>query len=191
MPRRAADGSAPQWNVLYEVAQGQAGLFSSRQAKEAGFSLPLLQYHLTTGQLERARRGIFRLRHFPPHALEEFIVLWLWSEREGVFSHTTALFLHQISDAMPSRIHLTLPPSWAQRRVKLPEGVIVHPADIPAGERAWHDLVPVTAPLRTLRDCAEMGLSGELYTQAAFEAVKRGLVTRRQLQGVEPRAAPR
>jgi predicted transcriptional regulator of viral defense system len=191
MPRRSAHGSVPQWDALYEVAQVQAGYFSSRQAKEAGFSLPLLQYHLTTGQIERARRGIFRFRHFPPHPLEEFVVLWLWSDREGVFGHTTALLLHNLSDAMPSHIHLTLPLSWTQRRVKLPEGVIAHYKDVPVEERAWHDLVPVTTPLRTLRDCAETGLSGELYSQALFEAVKRGLVTRHQLRGIEPGASLR
>lgn len=190
MPRRSADGSVPQWNALYDVAQRQAGYFSSSQAKEVGFSLPLLQYHLTTGQLERVRRGIFRLRHFPPHPLEEFVVLWLWSGKEGILSHTTALFLHNLSDAMPSRIHLTLPSSWARRRVKLPEGIVAHYADVPEGEHTWHDLVPATTPLRTLRDCAEAGLSGELYTQAVFEAVNRGLVTRHQLQDIEPVTSP-
>lgn len=190
MPRRSATHAVPSWDALYEVAQVQAGYFSSSQAKEAGFSLPLLQYHLTTGKLERARRGTFRLRYFPPHPLEEFVVLWLWSGREGVFSHTTALFLHNLSDAMPSRIHLTLPASWARRRVKLPEGMVAHYADVPAEERTWHDLVPVTTPLRTLRDCAGSGLSKELYNQAVFEAVKRGLVTPQQLHGIEPLAVP-
>ncbi len=186
MPRRSADGSVPNWDALYELAVAQGGYFSSLQAKEAGFSLPLLQYHVTKGKLERARRATFRLRYFPVHPLEEFVVLWLWSRKEGVFSHTTALFLHDLSDAMPSRIHLTLPASWARRRVKLPEGVVTHYAEVPPGERIWHDLVPVTTPLRTIRDCAGAGLSGDLYNQAVFEAVKRGLVTLQQLNGITP-----
>lgn len=189
MPRRSTASSVPNWDALYDMAQGQAGYFSSSQAKEAGFSLPLLHYHLTTGKVERARRATFRLRHFPTHPLEEFVVLWLWSGKEGVFSHTTALFLHNLSDVMPSRIHMTLPSVWARRRVKQPEGIVAHYADVPAGDRGWHDLVPVTTPLRTLRDCAETGLSGELYNQAVFEAVKRGLVTTHQLHGIEPLAA--
>ena len=188
MPRRSSTGAVPSWDALHERALSQAGYFTATQAKEAGFSLPLLQYHLTTGKLERARRAIFRLRYFPPHPLEEFVALWLWSGREGVFSHTTALFLHELSDAMPSRIHLTLPLSWARRRTKLPEGVVTHHADVPAEERAWHDLVPVTVPLRTLRDCAGSGLSEEVYKQAVFEAVKRGLVTPHQLHGSSPLA---
>ncbi|WP_426733678.1 type IV toxin-antitoxin system AbiEi family antitoxin domain-containing protein [Myxococcus faecalis] len=192
MPRRAASNLVPDWNALYGVAQVQAGYFSSLQAKEVGFSLPLLQYHLTTGRLERARRGIFRVRHFPPHPLEEFVVLWLWSDRQGVFSHTTALSLCDLSDVLPSRIHLTLPSSWAQSRVKWPEEVVAHFADVPADERVWHDLVPVTTPLRTLRDCGEGGLSGEHYRQALHDAVKRGLVTAKQLRlTVPPRTSTR
>ena len=30
----------------------------------------------------------------------------------GVFSHDTALALHELSDALPARAHLTLPASW-------------------------------------------------------------------------------
>jgi predicted transcriptional regulator of viral defense system len=177
MPRRAATGHTPDWNRLLETAAGQAGCFTAGQAAEAGFSLPLVQYHLRTGKLERVRRGIFRVRHFPTHEIEEYVVLWLWSQQQGVFSHTTALALHQLSDVIPSRVHLTLPCAWARRRVNVPEGVIVHYADVPESKRAWHGLVPVTTPTRTLRDCSRDGLPGDLYEQAVFEGLRRGLFT--------------
>jgi hypothetical protein len=54
-------GSAPNWDRLYEVASAQAGYVTNEQAHEAGYSLPLLQFHIGKGRLERTRRGILRL----------------------------------------------------------------------------------------------------------------------------------
>ena len=189
MPRRAASGSLPNWNHLLEIASEQAGYLTSAQAREAGFSRPLLQHHIATGKLQRAGRAIFRVRWFPSHPFEEYVVPWLWSERAGVFSHTTALALHQLSDVLPSRMHLTLPSSWARRRLKVPEGVLLHYADIPPRERTWHEFVPVTTPIRAVRECTDDGLPGDLLDQAIREGLQRGLFTTADLQnltGVPP-----
>ncbi len=43
------------------------------------------------------RRGVYRLVHFPVGDHEDLTAVWLWSEREGVFSHETALALHDLS----------------------------------------------------------------------------------------------
>ncbi len=189
MPRRSKTGVVPDWHALHETVQAQAGYFTARQAQDVGFGSALLHYHVKTGKLERARRGIFRLAHYPPHALADLLVLWLWADQQAVFSHTTALVLHDLSDAMPARIHLTLPAAWEGRRLVLPKGTSAHFAELPADDRTWHDVVPVTTPLRTLRDCAAMGISGELFNQAVDEAVKRGLVSLRQVQSLSPLAA--
>lgn len=57
----------------------------------------------------RVRRGVYRLVHFPAGDHEDLTAVWLWSQHEGVFSHETALALHDLSDVLPSRAHLTLP----------------------------------------------------------------------------------
>ncbi|MFW5877456.1 MAG: hypothetical protein ACOCXM_12030 [Myxococcota bacterium] len=36
----------------------------------------------------------------------------------------------------------------------MPDGVVLHYGDVPESQRSWHGPVPVTAPLRTLEDCA-------------------------------------
>jgi predicted transcriptional regulator of viral defense system len=63
------------------------------------------------------------------------VPIWLWSERVGVFSHETALGLHELSDVLPARIHLTLPAKWRRRRLRVPKGVVVHHADVDRRER--------------------------------------------------------
>ena len=66
----------PNLDQLFGVAVGQAGYFTAAQAKEAGYSLQLLQHHLRNGSLERAGRGIFRFVRFPATDEADFLVLW-------------------------------------------------------------------------------------------------------------------
>ncbi len=167
---------SPDWDALFEIAQGQGGYFTTRQAASAGYSPQLLAY-LGSKKVERVRRGIYRLVHFPASDHEDLIVLWLWSEQAGVFSHETALALHDLSDVLPGRAHLTLPAGWRRRRLRVPSGLVVHFADVADPDRASFAAVPVTAPLRTLRDCIEADVAPSLVHQAILQARRRGLIT--------------
>lgn len=171
----------PSWSRLYEVASGQEGHFTTQQAADAGYSPQLLRKHMQAGRIVRVRRGIYRLVHFPSSEHEELVVIWLWSERQGVFSHQTALALHGLSDVLPSKIHLSVPASWSSRRLRVPDGVVVHHADVPKSERSWFAVVPATSPSRTLADCSRDKISPELLRQAARDALARGLVAKREL----------
>jgi predicted transcriptional regulator of viral defense system len=172
------------------MAAAQEGLFTTQQAAEAGYSPQLIAHHLGAGRMTRVRRGVYRLVHFPAGDHEDLTAVWLWSGREGVVSHQTALALHQLSDVLPSRVHLTLPESWRRRRFRLPDEVVVHHGDVSEDERRWFGPVPVTTPLRTLEDCAAEHLSPELLRAAALEAIARGLVSRRDLAVVRAALAP-
>lgn len=166
----------PDWDALFEVAQGQAGYFTTRQGAAAGYSPQLLAY-LDAKKIVRLRRGIYRLVHFPASDHEDLVVLWLWSERAGVFSHETALALHDLSDTLPGKVHMTLPESWRRRRLRVPVGLVLHFADIGDTDRASFSAVPVTAPLRTLVDCLEAHVAPSLVWQAILQARQRGLIT--------------
>lgn len=174
--RGEAPGKSPDWDALFGVAQAQAGYFTTRQAARAGYSPQLLAY-LGDKKVLRVRRGIYRLVHFPSSDHEDLVVSWLWSEQAGVFSHDTALALHDLSDALPSKVHLTAPASWRRRRLRVPAGVVLHFADVGERDCTSFGAVPVTAPLRTLADCIEAGLSPGLLDQALSQARRRGLIT--------------
>ncbi|HEV7504334.1 MAG TPA: type IV toxin-antitoxin system AbiEi family antitoxin domain-containing protein [Thermoanaerobaculia bacterium] len=180
----------PDWDRLFETAAGQQGLFTTQQAAEAGYSPQLLAHYVQAGRAVRARRGIYRLVHFPAGDQEELVAAWLWSERAGIVSHQTALALHGLSDALPAHVHLTLPNGWRRRRFRVPAGLVLHYADIPPAERAWFGAVPITNPGRTLNDCALEGLSPELLLQATQQALRRGLVTKAELRNVEEALEP-
>jgi predicted transcriptional regulator of viral defense system len=165
-----------QPHVLREIAAAQAGYFSLAQANEAGYSSQLINHHCKTGKFERVRRGIYHFPDYPAGERDELVILWLWSGQLGVFSHSTALSLHVLSDLMPERIHMTLPISQGARHRELPPGLVVHFAELPEQDRAWYSSVPVTSPRRTLLDCIAYGLSPRLLRQALEQAVARGLL---------------
>ena len=180
----------PDWDRLFEIAGAQEGHFTTRQAADAGYSSQLLLKHLHAGRVARTRRGIYRLVHFPVGEHEELVTAWLWSEQAGVLSHQTALALHGLSDALPARVHLTLPSAWRHRRFRVPAGVVLHHADVPPEDRSWSGAVPTTNPRRSLNDCARDGLSPELLRQAARQALRRGPVTKTELGDVAAAVEP-
>jgi predicted transcriptional regulator of viral defense system len=181
---------SPDWDHLFEIAAAQDGLFTTLQAAQAGYSPQLLAHHLGAGRMVRVRRGVYRLVHFPAGDHEDLTVVWLWSEQEGVFSHQTALALHDLSDVLPVQVHVTLPEPWRKRRLRVPDGVVLHYGDVAERDRYWFGPVLATAPLRTLEDCAAEHLPPELLRGAALDALDRGLVARDELRAVEAALEP-
>jgi predicted transcriptional regulator of viral defense system len=181
MPRRRQDG-VPEWARLYEMAEPQGGYVTTAQAHEAGYSNPLLNYHVRVGRLERAARGIYRLAHFPAGDHEDLVVVWLWSGHEGVFSHETALALHELSDALPHGTHLSVPSSWRRRRLRVPNDTELYYADVDQDQRAWVGPIPVTKPLRTVVDCTKAESDVGLVRQAIEQGLARGLFSEEQLR---------
>ena len=175
----------PDWDALYELAEAQAGYFTSQQAAEAGYSPQLLHHHRHGGKIERVGRGVYRIVHFPPTDQEELVPLWLWSRREGVFSHATALASRDLSDVLPSVLHLTLPSAWKARRLRTPKGVMLHYADLKPEDRSWVGPVPMTSPKRTLLDVIRSRLAPDLVQQAIEQADARGLISKRDRDKLE------
>jgi len=180
----------PSWDAIYETASSQDGYFTLQQAREAGYSPQLLQRYLRGGRVRRAIRGVYQLVHFQPSEHEHLAVFWLWSERTAVFSHQTALEVHGLSDALKPDVELSLPAEWSSRRLRVPEGLVLHHADIPSSDRTWFGAVPVTTVRRTLEDCARDAIDPGLLRQAAQQALRRGVVTRAELHEVERALVP-
>lgn len=170
--------------ALFLLADRQAGYFTARQARDLGYSGRLQHHHRHRGNWLEIDRGLFRLRDYPTTTDEELVKLSLWSrdlkgEPQAVVSHETALRLYDLSDLMPSSVHLSVPKGF---RKTPPKGVVLHkislvPIDVEA--RAGYR---VTTPLRTLLDLADSPLSPEHFEAATREALERGLVRRRSLE---------
>ena len=169
--------ASPAWQRLYATAEPQAGLFTLTQAEACGYSSQHLQKHLRAGRILRVQRGIYRLTQFPAGEHEELVAYWLWSDRAGVFSHETSLFLHDLSDVLPGKVHLTVPMAWRTRRLRIPDGLVLHHEDLAGPARTWVEVVPVTTARQAITECIIAHVSPELIEQAIRQARQRGLIS--------------
>lgn len=158
---------------LSKVAKYQKGYVATYQVE---VSHQLVHHHESAGRLERVLRGIYRMTQYPIEEDEQLVVAYLWSKEEGVISHESALAIHDLSDVLPKKVHMTLPADQQRVRRKIPDWLELHFADIPEADKEWYDVVPTTRPIRTLVDVAAARIEPELLRQAVEEAKERRLV---------------
>jgi predicted transcriptional regulator of viral defense system len=176
--------------ALAALAHSQGGYFTAKQAREVGYGYRHLDYHESAGNFERVGHGLYRLATVPPAEFDDLIRLTLWSrnqkdEPQAVASHETALVLHGLSDLLPGRIHLTVPPGF---RKAPPPGCVLHKSSLQPAEIEEREGFRVTTPLRTLLDAAAGSVSTEQLEQAVRDALARGLVRRSTLEEASKRS---
>lgn len=168
---------SPDPEKIYQVAEQQAGYFTSQQALAAGYTQPLLAYHTRTCRFSRIKRGIYRLSLFPEVPFADLFVAWLQTGQDSVISHDSALVVYGLSDILPSRIHVTMARTASRRRTDLQ----LHTNRLTSDEITRREGLPVTTVPRTLADVITSGLGEEQVHQAIREAVARGLVSEKAL----------
>jgi predicted transcriptional regulator of viral defense system len=168
----------PDYQHLYETAESQAGYFAAHQARESGFTWERLSNNVKTSRFTRVRRGIYRLTQFPGSEYEDLFVAWLRTGPDSVISHESALVLYDLSDVLPSEIHLIVPRTSSRRRPDIRQ----HTNRLDAGEVTTREGLPVTTVPRTLADVAASGLAVEQVRLAIREAIERGLTSSEELR---------
>jgi predicted transcriptional regulator of viral defense system len=163
---------------LLALAARQSGYFSAAQALKAGYSYPAQGYHAKRGNWLRVDRGIYRLPEWPTGPREDLVRWSLWSRGRGVVSHETALSVHELGDADPAHVHLSVPPNFRQSD----PGVVIHKGELRPDDVEEHEGFRVTTPLRSLLDVAAGELDVDQLGQAIDEALSQGMTTRRALR---------
>jgi predicted transcriptional regulator of viral defense system len=177
-----SDNYPPDAVALNQVSYGQDGYFTSRQAREAGFSPQLLAHHVRSGRYEHIRRGLYRLRDYPASPHEDVRAKWLTVGPErAVVSHESALDLHDLSDVIPNVVHLLV--NRNDRGIRRPQGVTLHTTTktLESSEVVSREGIRVTDPVRSIFDAAGAGTAPEQIVMAARQALSEGLTTRRSL----------
>ena len=164
---------------IYWIAEEQHGYFTARQAREAGVNPMAVVMMARRGAVERTSHGVYRVVRFPLGPLGQYVEASLWPHgTRGVISHESALALYEMSDANPSKLHITVPRKFRIRR-EVPGYLVVHHADLPPHEIQPFEGIPVTAPERTIRDCHARHLSRGLIRQAIDDARRQGYLSMR------------
>jgi predicted transcriptional regulator of viral defense system len=171
---------------LQEIAQSQQGFFTTKQAIRAGFAEKVHAYHVNAGNWIREHRGIYRLADFPTPERPDLMLWYLWSQNrqeipEGTYSHSTALSLHELSDLMPAKLHMTVPKEFRRSSV-IPGILVLHRAYLETSDVQEIHGVHVTRPLRTVMDLLRGGeVDRSQLKMAVDEAMRRGLIARREI----------
>lgn len=163
--------NGPNHDALYQIAEQRGGYFTAKQAREAGFSWERLSYYVDRKKFERIARGIYRLIHFPTSRFEDLYAALLKAGPEAVISHDSALAVYDLSDVLPSRIHVTIPRTGSRRR----RGLRLHTQQLDPTNVVKREGLRVTSVPRTIADVATSGLSEEQVLQAIEEALELGL----------------
>lgn len=181
----------PNDDTLYRVIEMQQGYFTAAQARRCGYSQQLQSYHTVAGHWLRKARGIFKLRHFPsPLGQDDLYATYLWTENrkgdtEGVFSHGTALYLHQVSTYVPQILDLTVPISF-RRYSKPPSRVCLHKRQVLEKDCETFQGLKVTNLLKTIVDLLEDQVIDRDYI---LDGLRTGLqrlrITHTQLKSIE------
>ncbi len=180
---------------LYAVAECQGGFFTAKQAETAGYVRNNHAYHVQSGKWERHYPGIFRLTHYPLSEHRDLILWSLWSRDQndvpqGVFSHQTALSINDLSDLMPSKLHMTVPRKF-RKGSKIPAILRLHFADLAPHEILERAGYRITRPIKTILDLIDaQEISDDLIVQGFSEARERGLITEREVRIYRDRLLP-
>ena len=104
---------------VYMLMEQYGGYLTAGEARENGLDNKTLQRMAAKGLIERAAFGLYVKIDIIP---DPFFVAQYRCPK-GVFSHETALFLHDLSDRDPLRLMMTIPSGWNSKM--LPEDNIV------------------------------------------------------------------
>lgn len=172
---------------LFDVAEGQQGFFTAKQAKAAGFAENTHPYHVQVGNWIREHRGIYRLALFPPTEHPDLVKWALWSNSrdevmEGVYSHQTALSIYELSDLNPAKLHMTVPRHF-RRNSDIPAILVLHYAELAREDVQTSQGFKYTRPLRTILDLIEAdSVERTFLRQALRQALHRGVITRSEVK---------
>ncbi len=90
------------------------GMINTEEAKQNNISLKRLERLEADGELERIAQGLYLHKDF----IVDPFYLAQYRSSKSIFSHSTALYLHKLSDENPSVITMTVPSDWNTQLLK-------------------------------------------------------------------------
>lgn len=140
---------------LHAVLKQNGGIVTTSQANEVGVSNERLRLLVQSGELERVATGVYVL---PDVFVDEMYISQLRRPR-SIYSHETALFLHDLTDRSPIRYMVTVPTGYNPTRLQ-EDGLTVftikrelHKFGVTKATTIFGNAVTVYDLERTICDC--------------------------------------
>jgi very-short-patch-repair endonuclease len=167
---------------IVALANRQGGVVSRTQLLARGVPATAIDYRVRVGRLRVIHHGVYAVGHDAIPIRGRLCAALLVAGPGSALSHRTAAHLLALLPSMPPFVEIT---TTTHRRANRP-GLVFHRATNLETTRR-HGL-PVTTPIRTLRDLAATRPIAELE-RAASEALVLKLVTHEDLQAQGGRLA--
>ena len=116
--------------TLNSILEANAGIITSAEAQEAGATRPAFSDYVRRHGLERASRGVY----IDPDVFPDEMALLQKRFPKAVFSHDSALYLHDLTDREPMPISVTVESNYNAGPLR-DQGVRVHYA-----KPEWYEL---------------------------------------------------
>ena len=166
----------PAFDVLDALVRGGNGVLRTADAVAAGITRPVLGNYVRERDLERVGHGLY----LAPDAWKDGMYLLHLRCPQAVFSHDTALFLHDLTDREPLAYSITVKTGYNPTRLK-DEGVQVftikaelHEVGLTTAQTPFGHDVPVYDMERTICDVLRSRSHIEMQTfQDALKAYAR------------------
>lgn len=105
--------------AIHEILKNNNGIVTTTQVTEAGIPRRCLAAMVESGVICKVERGIYVL----PESWEDELFFMQHRFSKGIFSHETALYLHEMTDRTPIRYTMTFPFGYNTGSVKK-QGII-------------------------------------------------------------------
>lgn len=106
---------------LDDILSANAGIITSGEAQAAGATRPAFSDYVRRRGLERVSRGVYA----EPDTLPDEMALLQKRFPKAIFSHDSALYLHDMTDREPMPLSVTVDSSYNASRLKS-QGARVH-----------------------------------------------------------------
>jgi predicted transcriptional regulator of viral defense system len=156
-----------------KLLAGHGGTITTAEANAAGISNEALRLLAASGVLERVAHGVY----LSPDAFLDNMYVLQKRLSKVIFSHETALFLHDLTDRDPIRYTVTVPADYRAKRLK-DENVRVfyikrelHELGLAQMTTVFGNTVTAYSPERTICDCIRS--RKQMDIAVVTDAVKR------------------
>jgi very-short-patch-repair endonuclease len=169
--------------AVSRVAERQHGVITREQLRNLGLTDDAIGRRVRSGHLHRIYRGVYAVGHPRLTTKGRFLAAVLACGPRAVLSHRSAAVLWGLLPERGPRIDVTVPSGGGRKRRG---ALIVHRSPLAGSEVTVRDAIPVTTPVRTVLDLADV-LPRRRFERALEEAA----YLRLDLDGLRPRRGRR
>lgn len=107
--------------LLETLLREKEGMLLTKDIIEAGISKQLLSKYVKKGYIERVAQGVYLSKD----AFEDEMYVLQARSKKAIFSHETALYLHDLTDRVPLQYTITVPSGYNASNFKN-DGIYVY-----------------------------------------------------------------